>query len=687
MDDLVEKLESECRKAIAGISLLGSNKKEGQGMLTALKYAKSKEIVESLQEPLQTEAICDQYKTHLIELGRASGTVRSNMTLMRRLCEVAVKISQYDATLPDLSSLSLKEAIRTALSCRYPSDMTQKQQITMTATVMELIAKTDDYPQERGNKVADTSTKEGRQYFLYSKIKQWISYDKQPQATQKTLLSVLEKALAIDDQKDVLVDKASLCKSIATSKIAETNLQKQADLTQLEIENKILESQYDDFELPAHVVEQFDALIKYRITGKPPSLGKASFKMTKKEAVTLERAKWDVKVDGTCSTGDLYVNSAKGYMRFLHCYHGVPLDDLDLSLLLQDELLSLYVEYMFDKGVYVSPLHLARYTAALAKPVIGYLSRYHVPKKTISYKSEAIDDIVSFEGIHEFKDLDSWQSYCVTLHRQLRQIATKTSDNYDAKDGKRRIFWMTKHKDGIEAAIKDLWKAIDSLMYQADHSTIPRVRYSGALAAAWFALELRTPLRLGNTTELRYLPKPPLHDVVKEPAFWLDTESGDFRVHVPRRYLKNRRASGKEIVDVQAGIKKGSRIHDTLEKYLAVRADFLKSKQVESEFLFFQHGKQELYGNQIKVTNFSNFILRKSESAFRTCLDVIGLNITEGINAHAMRHLVAQRILTKEPNNYRKAATALMDTVATIISVYGDNVHDAHQKELDGECD
>ena len=49
-----------------------------------------------------------------------------------------------------------------------------------------------------------------------------------------------------------------------------------------------------------------------------------------------------------------------------------------------------------------------------------------------------------------------------------------------------------------------------------------------------------------------------------------------------------------------------------------------------------------------------------------------------------MRPWVAQSILAKEPNNYRKAATALMDMVAIMMAIYANKNHSTNESDLDG---
>jgi hypothetical protein len=53
------------------------------------------------------------------------------------------------------------------------------------------------------------------------------------------------------------------------------------------------------------------------------------------------------------------------------------------------------------------------------------------------------------------------------------------------------------------------------------------------------------------------------------------------------------------------------------------------------------------------------------------------------ITIDGMRYWVAQSILAKEPNNYRKVAAALMDMVAIIMAIYGNNYHSPNESELD----
>ncbi|MBA6339778.1 hypothetical protein H4J59_01950 [Colwellia sp. MB02u-10] len=70
-----------------------------------------------------------------------------------------------------------------------------------------------------------------------------------------------------------------------------------------------------------------------------------------------------------------------------------------------------------------------------------------------------------------------------------------------------------------------------------------------------------------------------------------------------------------------------------------------------------------------------------TERAFSWMLVCEVLGIKGSINPNGMRHWVAQSILAKESNNYRKAANALMDMVAIMMAIYGNNNHSPNESE------
>lgn len=639
-----------------------------------------------LLNPEALDDLRDAVAAAVLAKGKSAATAATARSHVRYLSELACSIASNEelpTETPDVTGTSLAQAIRTVFQSRWPKRLL-KDCIADVAIDFERFAKPGDYPPVRGNTKADLSQRAGRLAYLESRLTSWVMYERQPQASARPLLGVLERVLFLDAGQ--LTHKVAMPRSELQETYRQNVQRKKAARDAMGDEERdeleAMEEALASFQLPQHVQAQLDALVATRMGSRPPALHLASFPLKKKEALDLEFNPWTVDGFGRCATAELYRTQVTYYLRWLHFEHGVPLEDLDLSLLLQDEIMELYIEHCSQRDVYHSVAHLLNFNAAMAKPVVGYLSRYHVPTQPFRYTSEALDDLAQEGGLLRFETLDSWRSYEPILYRRLSQLGDRAVEGVELLDGKRNVAWITNYKaenGGIEGGIAELWKAIDGLMEQARLAGSDRNAFANACVAAWLALELRTPLRVKNTEEMELIAEPAAHTLPKRPSFWQDSD-GHYCVYVPKQFLKNGRFANTGHVAVRAKILAGTRSHAVITEYLQIRARRLGSTPSAYLFCMFQNDK--VLG-QKRDHSLGGLIIKRTERAFRGYLDCTALGIKNGLNPHGMRHIVAQRILAKEPNNYRKAATALMDSIAMVMRVYGDNAHDQNADELD----
>lgn len=688
---MYQQLDRECVKALAGESGRTGKaylaKTHARNVRSALNLVEQLGGLDALLDAEETSSLSQRVGQHLIDAGRSNATAQSVRSNVRKLGELARALAadgDCPREAPDLSEMGLSEAIRTAFHYRWPTWLL-KDCIAEAAREVELLARPEDYPKDRGNRKADLSQKEGRLAYLESRLATWVMYSRRPQHGAFSLIAVLEKALYL--QPGQLTHAVSMPRSEAVEGYRQRSLAKQAQQSEKnedeEGELEEVEEALRSFTLPEHVRLQLDRLIKTRLGKRPPPLTMASFPLKKREALDLEARRWTCDGDGHCATAQSYTLLVTHYLRWLHLEHGVPRNDLDLSLLLQDELLELYRDHCNDRDVFHSVAHLMQHTAAMAKPQVGYLSRYHVPTKPFQYESDEIEGLDESEGLLFFDDLGSWRAHEPILHRRIRQLGEVSQEGAELRDGRRNVRWITEHPDGVEAGVAELWKAIDGLADQARFANTVGEAYGAAMVAGWLALELRVPLRVKNTAELELIQAPPLHTTPSRPSFWQDKE-GHFRVFVPKAFLKNGRYATGEITHVQAALRAGTRGHAVMADYLKARERLLATRHKSSRHLFCKFATVKTTGEKyLSGQHIGKRVRTQTERAFLRYLDVERLGIKGGLNPHGMRHLVAQRILAKEPNNYRKAASALMDKTSTIMAVYGSNNHAQYEAELD----
>jgi len=136
-------------------------------------------------------------------------------------------------------------------------------------------------------------------------------------------------------------------------------------------------------ELPESLRRQLDDLLLFKTKARTPPLHKASFKLSRRQAVALQGGgRWTSTPDGTVASAESFVRQLERYLRWAHHTHELPVEDWDLSLLTTVELLEGYVDDCLTQELYGTLTAFLTPLAGLCDPDTGYLSRYHAPRRS-----------------------------------------------------------------------------------------------------------------------------------------------------------------------------------------------------------------------------------------------------------------------------------------------------------------
>jgi len=243
----------------------------------------------------------------------------------------------------------------------------------------------------------------------------------------------------------------------------------------------------------------------------------------------------------------------------------------------------------------------------------------------------------------------------------------------DPGHGRRNIGWLLDRPEAsLEQSVDDLRTLVDDLAARAGRS-----EGAQALAllqvAVWLTLSLETPLRVSNWCAVQWRTKAPA-GAEKAPCLWWDGHAQAYQLRVPRSWLKNRR--GREIETIAAQYRHPQAV-DLLNRLAALRDElgwcqgylFVQTRDSGSRSAGEPYTRTGL-GNAIQTWTGRLARQRWPER-----------DVGDGINPHALRHFLATYVLEKT-GDFRLAATALMDSVAVVMNVYGKNDHAANQRRL-----
>lgn len=425
-------------------------------------------------------------------------------------------------------------------------------------------------------------------------------------------------------------------------------------------------------DLPERFQQQLQDLILFKNKARVLPLHRASFKLSRRDAIALQGGgRWTSTPDGEIASAASFLRQLDRYLRWAIVTHDLTVDSLDLSMLCAVELLEGYVDDCLTHELYGTLLTFLTPLTGLCDPDTGYLSRYHVPQKSWT-----------LEDGHEtetFTSLAEWQAQNRYLHQQLKAWIKDArhlhrEENHDTENhGRRNIDWLLDRPDTpLLESVQDVRRLVDDLcQYAADRKGV------GTLAplqvAVWLALSLETPLRISNWCAVQWRDSAPRRDD-KSPCLWWDGELECYQLRVPRGWLKNRR--GREVEQISAKLAHAQTAH-ALDHLRSVRS----SLGWHSDYLFTQtraseaRAAGERYSRTALAKSIQTWTGRRAQALWPD------RGIVQGINPHALRHFVATYIL-EQTGDFRLAATALMDSVAVVMNVYGKNDHSANQRRL-----
>lgn len=429
--------------------------------------------------------------------------------------------------------------------------------------------------------------------------------------------------------------------------------------------------------LPDHLQQQLTALVSFKNKARSPSIHQASFSLKRREAPALVGGgRWTSTPDGETASADNFIKALDRYFRWVLANHPVTVAQLDLSLLCTVELLEMYVDDSLEYELYGTLLALLAPLSGLCDPDSGYLVRYHAPKVSLT--------LGNGHPTENFEQLSEWQAQSRYLNQQIKSWIKDArhlhrEGNHDTEDsGRRNINWLLDRPDATLAdSVADLRQLVDDLATQPESKKPTRAKTLKQLAktqvGVWLALSLEVPLRVSNWAAVELFDGTPPRDL-KAPVLWFDELNDNYRLRVPRGWLKNRRGRETEQIDTSLT---SVQVLGALRQLKALRSEL----GITGSSLFVQtrNSKNRAIGEPYHRTALAKSIQTwTGRFAFARWPD---RGIKNGINPHALRHFVASYIL-EQTGDYRLAATSLMDSVSVVIAVYGKNDHTTNQRKL-----
>ena len=424
--------------------------------------------------------------------------------------------------------------------------------------------------------------------------------------------------------------------------------------------------------LPDRFQQQLQDLILFKNKARALPLHRASFKLSRRDAVALQGGgRWTSTPDGEVASATSFLRQLDRYLRWAIATHDLTVDSLDLSLLCTVELLEGYIDDCLTHELYGTLLTFLTPLTGLCDPDTGYLSRYHAPQQGWV--------LADGHATETFTTLADWQAQARYLHQQLKAWIKDArhlhrEENHDTENhGRRNIDWLLDRPDTpLQESVHDVRLLVDDLcQYAAQRKGAATL--APLQVAAWLALSLETPLRISNWCAVQWRDKAPRRDD-KAPCLWWDAELNCYQLRVPRGWLKNRR--GREVEQISAKLTHGQ-AEQVLDQLKLVR----QSLGWCGEYLFSQTraSAARAAGGRYSRTALAKSIQAWTGRRARALWPDRG--IEQGINPHALRHFVATYVL-EQTGDFRLAATALMDSVAVVMNVYGKNDHSANQRRL-----
>lgn len=425
-------------------------------------------------------------------------------------------------------------------------------------------------------------------------------------------------------------------------------------------------------ERPSHFQRQLDDLLLFKTKARTPPLHQASFKLSRRHAVALQGGgRWTSTPDGEVASATAFLHQLDRYLRWACATHGLPDDQLDLSLLCVVELLEGYVDDCLTHELFGTLKAFLTPLAGLCDPDTGYLTRYHAPRRSVTLEDG--------HPTETFTTLADWQEHARYLHQQIKawlkdvRHLHREATMDESGIGRRHIAWLLDRPDaGLAESVADLRRLIDDLAVHARQR-----RGTAALAplqvAAWLAMSLEVPLRVSNWCAVEWRDAPPTRRDTA-PCVWWDAEQEAYRLRVPRGWLKNRR--GREVEQIATQFR-----HPQVTTLLAALRRLRATLDWETPYLLAQTraSRERAAGGAYTRTALAKAIQTWTGKLARRRWPDRG--IEQGINPHALRHFVASYVL-EQTGDFRLAATALMDSVAVVMAVYGKNDHAANQRRL-----
>ena len=388
----------------------------------------------------------------------------------------------------------------------------------------------------------------------------------------------------------------------------------------------------------------------------------------------IAEEKWSSQPDGTCGSEETFLNTYRTAVYIWSTSYQQEASTFSMSALFDSKFIKAVYQEASSTGKYRSrtKVIVLAYEAAASG---SFISEHYPPERT-----KTQDELTAYLG-----------KYREFMRKYLDQIDKVY--RIEKSDGKRNVDFILRSENPAamdEAIAAELKNALDDAPDPRTHNR-PRHKNGKPNKKGWdmynslgriYTLYMMLgvlPMRIGNYCKLKLLKGTQTPDAIiqikqqeKEPYLYQD-HKGMFHVFVPRAYLKNRKGSKTEDIDMPL-----TGLARVINRYIKIRSDFLQAFGYEDLGYFFVAS-----GNAIPAEkSVSELFSKYTRKAICLAFPELESEDLMGINPHGKRHMTATLFLNENPKEYAALSTLLMDSLLTVLKVYADVGHTNNAKSI-----
>ena len=412
--------------------------------------------------------------------------------------------------------------------------------------------------------------------------------------------------------------------------------------------------------LPQEVERQFNDFYKLK-TGKgvPRTVnylpGTAPKAVENRIRNTSKKKRWTLNAENVCKTAGHAHSALKGFFTYIATEYlpqieGQNQDTMSMSWLADVDALDQWIDDALEQERSIAPIKRVLALLDEMSRSGGYLRLGVAPSNGMSVAEW-------------FAEMSKVPDIVAALSERLRY------DDGPVRDAKKniRVFLELTHAD----AHAKLDEGVSWLLRTGDEHENESYDCLEAHQIACILLISRIcPLRLSNWSRIQYL----IDNFSTMPrnisSLTYDSKKNKYKLYVPKDHLKNRNTSKVNDIDIDIPQSFNSIIRQLLtsrERFLGTLPEQL---QVEiGTSLFINKNRKK---HTIGAMNSSALSVIFRRSTKRMMAAIFPDICHEGINMHAMRHLVATLFLNEHPSQYAPLSVLLNDSLAVVIATYAE---------------